>query len=46
MFCKTTLGLKVSLYSGKYDDLILILLFIYLFLKNTKEWAVKEVMPE
>jgi len=34
MFCKTILGLKVALYSGKYDDLILILLFIYLFKKN------------
>ena len=45
-FVKLFKGLKVPLYSGKYDDLILILLFIYLFLKNTKEWAVKEVMPE
>jgi len=34
MFCKTVLGLKVPLYSGKYDYLILILLFIYLKKKN------------
>ena len=36
MFCKTTLGLKVPLYSEKTDDLILIVIFVYLFFLKEK----------
>ena len=42
MFCRTALGLRVLLYSESSNDLILFLLFIYLFKRKPKEAGVED----